>query len=163
MATFAKSFRITDASVCLTGVQRALLELGVPILEEAAVASHKRRAKLGMLCRAVCWPLLAIGTLVAFESLGGHSLRTATVGLAGLVLGGLFTWLISAADLNWATSDYATFRASHAVPQNVAALAEAVERAGVEPRFIQVEFLKHDPILFVQEEESSYRYSLVIW
>jgi hypothetical protein len=163
MAILAKSLKSTGASICLTSVQRALLALRLPILDEAAVARHKRHAKLAMLWRSVRWPLVGISVLVAFQSLGGHWLRTGKVGAAGLLLGGLFTWLVSAADLKWCTSDYATYRSTNAVPENVAALADAVERAGVDPALIRVEFLQHDPILFVQEERSPYRYHLAIW
>ncbi|MGH9593290.1 MAG: hypothetical protein ACRD5L_09380, partial [Bryobacteraceae bacterium] len=59
--------------------------------------------------------------------------------------------------------DYASFRLSHPVPERVASVAVAVERAGVDPKLIQVEYLKHDPILFVQEAGSSYRYDPAIW
>lgn len=163
MATLPRYFETENASTCLTNVQQVLLELGLPIIEEAAVARHKRTAKSAMLWRAVCWPVAAIVLLVAFESLGGHWLRTSVIGIAGLGLGALYTWLVSAVDLIWCTTDYATYRLSNPVPQNVAALADAVEHAGVAPELLQVEYLKHDPVLFIQEQNSSYRYDLAIW
>jgi hypothetical protein len=89
------ALELTNISRCLTPVQRILLDRGAPILEEAVVARHKRYAKFGMLWRTVRWVLLGITALVAFESLGGNWLRTLVVGSAGLLLGGLFTWLVS--------------------------------------------------------------------
>jgi hypothetical protein len=157
------TFESRNISRCITPVQRALLGVGAPILEESVVARHKRHAKFGMLWRTVRGLLLGIAALVAFESIGGHWLRTLTVGAAGLLLGGLFCWLVSSSDLTWSINDYATYRSSNAVPAHVAALAEALEDAGVNRQQIQVEHLKNDPIVFIQEAESSWRYDLVIW
>jgi hypothetical protein len=156
-------FELSSVSRCLTPVQRVLLELRMPILDDAVVARHKRYAKAGMLWRAIRWPLLGIALLLAFESLGGNWLRTLKIGALGLLLGGLFTWLVSAADLRWLISDYASYRSSNKVPANVAALANALEDAGIGSQYIHVEHLKNDPILFVQEADSCCRYDLVIW
>ena len=157
------SSELSGVSSCLTPVQRVLLQLGTPILDDAEVARHKRDAKLGMLWSAIRWLLLGIVVLLALESLGGNWLRTLKVGTAGLLLGGLFTWLVSAADLTWSISDYEAYRSSNKVPANVAALANALEDAGIASDAIQVEHLKSDPILFIQQANPACRYDLVIW
>jgi hypothetical protein len=79
------------------------------------------------------------------------------------LLVGLFTWLVNAADLTWSISDYADFRLANEVPANVAALASALEDAGISRQQIQVEHLKSDPILFIQDGSPSSRYDLLIW
>jgi hypothetical protein len=152
-----------NISRCLTPTQRILLDLGTQILDEDLVTRHKRYAKFGMLWHSVRWLLLGIMTLVAFESIGGNRLRILAVGAAALVLGGLFTWLVSSADLTWATGDYATYLSSNEVPAHVAAVADALKDAGLNSQQIRVEHLKSDPILFIQEANSSCRYDLVIW
>jgi hypothetical protein len=157
------SFELISISRCLTPVQRVLLQLGTPIIDSAVVARHKRHARLEMLWHAIRWPLLGIVLLLALESLGGNWLRTLKVGTAGLLLVGLFTWLVSAADLTWSVSGYAAYRSSHQVPANVAALATALEEAGIGSHQIHVEHLKNDPILFIEEAAPSGRYDLVIW
>lgn len=157
------SFESSSISRCLTPIQRVLLELGTPILEHSLVARHKRDARLGMLWRAIRWPLLGITLLLAFESLGANWLRTFKVGTAGLLLGGLFTWLVSAADLTWSISSYKDYRSSNEIPEHVAALANALESAGIGSQQLQVEHLKEDPIFFIQEVNPSCRYDLVIW
>ena len=149
-------------SPCLTPVQRVLLQLGTPILDDTVVARHKRDARRAMLWRAIRWLLVGIAVLLAFESLGGNWLHTLKVGASGLLLGGLFTWL-SVIDLTWSVSDYASYRSFNKVPANVAALANALEDAGISSEHIKVEHLKNDPILFVQESNSGCRYDLVIW
>jgi hypothetical protein len=157
------ALELSNISRCLTPVHRVLLDLGTPILDEAVVALHKRHAKFGMLWRTVRWLLLGIVALVGLESLGGNGPRTLTIAAAGLLLGVLFTWFVSSADLTWATSDYATYRSSNKVPAHVAALADALEEAGLDSRQIRVEHLKSDPILFIQEANPCCRYDLVIW
>jgi hypothetical protein len=157
------ALELSSISRCLTPVQRILLDLGTPILDEAVVALHKRHARLEMLWRTVRWLLLGIIALIAFESLGGNWPRTLVVAAAGLLLGVLFTWFVSSADLTWETSDYATYRSSNPVPAHVAALADALEDAGLDTRQLRVEHLKNDPILFIQEASPCCRYDLVIW
>jgi hypothetical protein len=157
------SLELSSVSQCLTTVQRVLLDLGTPILDEAVVARHKRSARREMLWRAIRWPLMAIAVLLVLESLGGNWLHTLKVGASGLLLGGLFTWLMSVADLNWAITDYASYRSSNIVPANVASLASTLENAGISKQDIRVEYLKNDPILFVHEVSDSGRYDLVIW
>jgi hypothetical protein len=156
------SFELSNVSHCLTTTQRVLLELGAPILDDAVVARHKLYARRAMLWRSIRWLLVGIVLLLAFESLGGNWLRTLKVGASGLLLGGLFTWL-SVVDLTWSVTDYASYRASNKVPANVAALANALEDAGIGSQDIRVEYLKNDPILFVQETNPPCRYDLVIW
>jgi hypothetical protein len=156
------SFELSNVSHCLTGVQRILLQLGTPILDGDVVARHKRDARRAMLWRAVRWLLMGIVLLLAVESLSGNWLLTLKVGASGLLLGGLFTWL-SVVDLTWSVSDYASYRTFNKVPANVAALATALEDAGIDSRQIQVEHLQSDPILFIQETNPDCRYDLIIW
>jgi hypothetical protein len=154
------------AVVSLTTVQRALWQLGMPILDAGAVADHKKRARLGMLWCAIRWQLLGMAALVAFECLGREWGRAAVVGAAALVLGTLFGWLVSASDLQWLTIDFTTYRSLHTVPPHVSAAADALLRCGVSERRIGVEYLQSDPILFVEDAEQHpgvKRYDLIIW
>jgi hypothetical protein len=152
--------------VSLTTVQRALWQMGSPILDAAAVAEYKKRAKLGMLWRTMRWPLLGMAALVAFECLGRQWGRAAIVGAAAVVLATLFGWLVNASDLRWLTIDYSTYRSLHAVPRHVSAAVSALVCCGVSPERIGVEYLKNDPILFVEDAEQGpgvKRYDLIIW
>jgi hypothetical protein len=152
--------------VSLTTVQRALWQLDIPIVDVHAVARHKRLAKLGMLWRAVRWQLLGMAALVAIMCLGRQWGRAAVVGADAFVLATLFTWLVSASDLQWHTLDYGTYREAHAIPLHVSAAANALLSYGVGESRIGVEYLKNDPILFVEDVEqpsSVRRYDLIIW
>jgi hypothetical protein len=169
MATFANpSLRIkADTTVVsLTTVQQALWQLGMPILDAHAVAEYKRRAKLGMLWHEVRWPLLGMTVLVVFECIGRQWGRATVVGAAALVLAALFSWLVNASDLQWLTIQYSSYRSLHAVPPHVSAAASALSSNGVSPERIGVEYLKNDPILFVEDAQQRTgvkRYDLIIW
>jgi hypothetical protein len=152
--------------VSLTAVQRALWQIGSPILAAAAVAEYKKRAKLGLLWHTIRWPILGMPALVAFESLGRQWECSAVVGAAAVVLASLFGLLVNASDLRWLTSDYSTYRSLHAVPPPVSTAANALLCCGVSQERIRVEYLKTDPILFVEDAEqhpSVKRYDLIIW
>ncbi len=158
--------------VSLTTVQRAILQLGMPILDAGAVAAYKRRARLGMLWRTLRWPLLGMATLVAFECLGRQWGRAAVVGAAAALLASLFAWLVHASDLRWQTIDYTTYRSLQTVPAHVSDAASALVSRGISEEQIGVEYLKNDPILFVLDGEFAWhgelhfgaaRYDLVIW
>jgi hypothetical protein len=155
---------ITDVS--LTTVQRALWHLGMPILDASAVAAYKKRAKLGMLWRSTRWLLLGMAVLVAFECLGRQWGRAAGVGAAAVVLATLFGWLVSVTELQWLTSGYQAYRSLEAVPPHVSAAADALLACGVSESRIGVEYLKDDPILFVEDAEPQAalrRYDLIVW
>jgi hypothetical protein len=116
--------------------------------------------------RAIAWPVFGVALLVAFESLGQHWGRVAMVAGAGMALMTLFAWLINASDLNWLTTDYRTYLSSNSVPPHVSAVADALISHGVSENRIGVEYLKSDPILFVDDplvEAGAKRYDLVIW
>lgn len=152
--------------VALTTVQRALWQLDIPILDVHAVARHKRLAKLGMLWRSVRWQLLGMAALVAIMCIGRQWGRVAVVGADAFVLAALFTWLVSASDLQWHTLDYGAYRQAHGVPAHVSAAANALLSYGVAESRIGVEYLKNDPILFVEDEDQLSgvrRYDLIIW
>ena len=152
--------------VSLTTMERALWQCGIPILDAGAVAKYKQRAKFGMLWRAIRWNLLAMAVLVAFECLGRQWGRAAVVGAAAVVLSTLFGWLVSAAEFRWLTADYSIYRSLHPVPAHVAAAADALLRCGVSEKQIGVEYLKDDPILFVEDAEhlpNIKRYDLIVW
>ncbi|HLX43698.1 MAG TPA: hypothetical protein VKR43_09705, partial [Bryobacteraceae bacterium] len=66
----------------------------------------------------------------------------------------------------WLTLDYSTYRSLYAVPPHVSAAADALLDCGVSGRQIGVEYLKSDPILFVEDAEQRpgvKRYDLIIW
>lgn len=152
--------------VSLTTVQRALWQLGMPILDAEAIAKYKKRAKLGMLWSAIRWQLLGMAALVALVCLGRQWGRVAVVGTAAVVLATLFGWLVNEADLQWLTMSYTTYRNLHALPLQVSAAVNALLCCGVSPKWIGVEFLKNDPILFVEDDEQhpdAKRYDLIIW
>jgi hypothetical protein len=152
--------------VSLTTVQRALWQLGMPILDAAAVAEYKKRAKLTMLWRAIRWQVLSMAALVALMCLGGQWSRVATVGAAAVLLATLFAWLVNASELLWLTIGYSTYQTLHPVPPHVSAAAEALLHRGVSERQIGVEYLKNDPILYVEDAEQGggvRRYDLIIW
>jgi hypothetical protein len=154
------------AIVSLTTVQRALWQLGMPVLDANAVAEYKRRAKLGMLWRAIRWQLLGMAALVALVCLGRQWGRAAGVGAAALLLATLFGWLVSSSDLQWLKMGYSSYQDIHGVPSHVAAAANALLSRGVAQEQIGVEYLKSDPILFVEDAEqgpSVKRYDLIIW
>jgi hypothetical protein len=156
-----------DASVVpLTTVQRALWQLGMPILDTGAVLEYKKRAKLAMLWRAIRWHLLGMAALVALMCIGRQWGRVATVGAAAVLLATLFAWLVNASELLWQTISYSTYRSLHSVPPHVSAAADELLRCGVSERQIGVEYLKNDPILYVEdagEGAGVRRYDLVIW
>jgi hypothetical protein len=152
--------------VSLTTVQRALWQLGMPILDAGAVAKYKKRAKLGMLWRAIRWQLLGMAALIGFECVGRQWGRVAVVGGAAVLLATLFGWLVNASDLQWFTIGYSTYRSVYPVPPHVSDAANALLSSGVSPRHIGVEYLKNDPILFVEDAEQGpgvQRYDLIIW
>jgi hypothetical protein len=152
--------------VPLTAVQRALWQLGMPILDADAVAKYKKRAKRGMLWRAVRWQLLAMALLVSLISLGPQLSRTAAVGAAAVVLISLFGWLVNTFDLQWLSINYCAYQDVHAVPPYVSAARDALLSRGVAEERIGVEYLKNDPILFVEDTEQGSgveRYDLIIW
>jgi hypothetical protein len=62
--------------------------------------------------------------------------------------------------------NYTTYRNLHALPLQVSAAANALLSCGVSPTRIGVEFLKNDPILFVEDDErhpDAKRYDLIVW
>jgi hypothetical protein len=152
--------------VRLTTVQCALWQLGMPILDAEAVADYKKRAKIGMLWSAIRWQLLGMAALVALVCLGRQWGRVAIVGAAAVVLATLFAWLVNSSDLQWLRTGYSTYRSEHAVPTHVSAAASALLSCGVSPAQIGVEYLKSDPILFVEDAEQHpgvKRYDLIVW
>ena len=158
--------KLDTTVVSLTTVQRALWQLGMPILDADAVAEYKKRAKLRMLWRSIQWQLLGMAALVALECLGRQWGRAALVGAEAVMLATLFGWLVSASDLQWRTIGYSSYRSVHAVPMQVLAAADALLSSGVSQRRIGVEYLKTDPILFVEDAEQHggvKRYDLIIW
>jgi hypothetical protein len=169
MATLMKpSQRVSPDTtvVSLTTVQRALWQLGMPILDADAVAGYKKRARRGMLWRAIRWQLLGMAALVALECLGRQWKGAGVVGVDAVVLATLFGWLVNASDLQWLTIGYSTYRGVHAVPEHVSAAANALLGCGVSQDRIGVEYLKADPILFVEDAEQGpgvKRYDLIIW
>jgi len=166
VANRSRSFDAGTAVICLTQLQQTLWQLGVPILDSGAVARHKKRAKLSMLLSAIQWQLLGMTASVGFECLGRDWHRAGLVGVAALVLAGLFTWLVSISDLQWVSIDYASYENLHSVPTHVSAVANALACSGVAGSRIRVEYLKDDPILFVEENgelATIRRYNLVIW
>jgi hypothetical protein len=73
---------------------------------------------------------------------------------------------VNASDLQWLTMGYSAYRSALAVPPHVSAAADALLRCGVAQEQIGVEYLKSDPILFVEDAEQSpgvKRYDLIIW
>ena len=147
--------------VPLTVVQRALWQLAIPILDPGAVAEHKKRAKRGMLWRAIRWQLLAMAALVGLMCLGGEWKRATAVGAAAVVLATLFGWLVNVSDLRWVTAGFDMYQSLNAVPAHVSAAANALLCFGVPQEAIGVEYLKEDPVLFV--EEAGRRYDLILW
>ncbi len=156
--------RPDTALVSLTAVQRAIWQLGMPVLNSNAVAEHKRRAKAGMLWGAIRWQLLGMAALVALMCLGRQWGRAAGVGAAAVLLATLFGWLVNA-DLQWLRTAYGTFQDVNVVPTHVSAAANALLSYGVAEEQIGVEYLKSDPILFVEDAEQHpiKRYDLIIW
>ena len=169
MATLAKSsqlLRPETSVVPLSTVQLALWQLGMPILDASGVAGYKKRAKLEMLWQAVRWQIAGMAALVGVVCLGRQWGRATLVGAAAVVLAGLFAWLLNASELQWLTIGYSTYHSLHAVPPHVSAAADALLAHGVSPRRIGVEYLKNDPILFVEDDEQGpglKRYDLIIW
>ena len=161
----SQRLKVDTTVVSLTTVQRALWELEMPILDAFAVAKYRKRAKLTMLWRAIRWQLLGMAALVAFMCIGREWGRVATVGSAAVLLATLFGWLVNASELLWLTIGYSTYRTLHAVPPHVSAAADALLRSGVSERQIGVEYLKNDPILYVEDAQQGVvqRYDLIIW
>src|SRR5271155_897333 len=131
MAIPSQRLKADITVVPLTAVQHALWQLGMPILDPGAVAGYKKRAKRGMLWRAIRWQLLAMAALVAFECLGRQWGRAAAVGAAAIVLATLFGWLVNASDLQWLSIDFRTYHKVNPVPPHVSAAANALLRCGV--------------------------------
>jgi hypothetical protein len=160
------------AVVPLTTVQQALWRLGMPILDAGAVTKYKKGAKRGMLWQAIRWQILATAALVALISLGRQPGRVAAVGAAAVLLTTLFGWLLTC-DLKWRSIDYSTYQSLHPVPQHVSVAANALLSHGVAAEQICVEYLKADPVLFVQECTGALagdcetipvnRYDLIVW
>lgn len=138
----------------------------MPVLDAAAVGGYKKRAKIGMLWRAIRWQLLGMAAVVALVCLGREWSRAANVGGAAIVLGALFGWLVIVSDLQWVAIPYNDYRGLYAVPPRVAAAASNLISCGVSPTAIGVEYLKNDPILFVEDAEQGSvvkRYDLIVW
>ena len=162
----SQRLKVDTSVVSLTTTQRALWQLGMPILDTVAVAEYKKRAKQVMLWRAIRWHLLGMAGLVAFMCIGRQWGRVATVAAAAVLLSTLFGWLLSASELLWQTIGYSTYRSLYAIPPHVAAAAEALVSSGVSERRIGVEYLKDDPILYVEDDEQGpdvQRYDLIVW
>jgi hypothetical protein len=162
----SQRLKVDTAVVSLTTAQSALWQLGMPILDAAMVAGYKKRAKLVMLWRAIRWHLLSMTALVALMCIGRQWSRVATVAAAAVLLATLFGWLVNASELLWQTIGYSTYRSLYEVPPYVAAAADALLSSGVCEKQIRVEYLKNDPILYVEDVEQSgrvQRYDLIIW
>jgi hypothetical protein len=161
----SQRIKLNPSVVSLTTVQRALWQLGMPILDAGAVVAYKKRAKLAMLWRVIRWHLLAMAALVAIMCIGRQWGRVAIVGAAAVLLATLFGWLVKTSELLWQTVGYGIYRSLYAIPPHVAAAADALLRCGVSEQQIGVEYLKNDPILYVQEsgQGSVQRYDLIIW
>ncbi len=149
----SQCLKIDTSVISLTTTQSALWQLGMPILNAVAVADYKKRAKLVMLWRAIRWHLLGMAALVALMSIGRQWSRVATVAAAAVLLATLFGWLVNASELLWQTIGYSTYRSLYPVPPHVAAAADALLSCGVSEKRIGVEYLKNDPILYVEDAE----------
>ena len=161
----SQDVKLDTSVVPLTTIQRALWQLDLPILDAGAVADYKKRAKLGMLWSAVRWQFLGIAVLVALECLGRQWGGVARVAGAAGMLATLLGWL-NATELRWRTMRYDAFASAYHVPLHVSAAADELLRSGVAPEQIGVEYLRHDPILFVTDAEEQFpgkRYDLIIW
>jgi len=157
---------VDTAVISLTTVQRALWQRGTPILNASSVAEYKKRAKLVMLWHAVRWHLLGMAALVALMCIGRQWSRVAIVAAAAVLLATLFAWLVNASELLWQTIGYSTYRSLYPVPPHVAAAADALLSCGVSEKQIGVEYLKNDPILYVEDAEQGRgveRFDLIIW
>ena len=154
--------RPDTAVVSLTTTQCALWQTGLPVLDANAVAEYKKRARLGMLWHAIRWHLLGMAVLVALVCVGRLWGRAAGVGAAAVLLATLFAWLVNI-DLQWLTMRYCAYKDLHTVPGHVTAAADALLSRGVSPEQIGVEYLKNDPILFVEDAEQGLRCDLIIW
>jgi hypothetical protein len=164
MARSISSRRLqTTNVVALTKVQHALWQLDIPILDAAAVAEYKTRAKRDMLWRAIRWHILAATALVGVVGLGRQWNRVAGVAAAAGLLIAFFAWLLHACDLQWATETLDAGQRVNQLPPHVLAAANALITHGVPQESIGVEYLKADPILFVEDPEEAKRYDLIIW
>jgi len=162
----SQRLKVDTAVIPLTTAQSALWQLGMPILDAVAVAEYKKRAKLVMLWRAIRWHIFAMAALVAVMCSGRQWGRVATVAAAAVLVATLFAWLVNASELLWQTIGYSTYRSLYAVPPHVAAAADALLSSGVSEKQIGVEYLKNDPILYVEDSEQGngvQRYDLIIW
>jgi len=165
VATFAiPSQRIKPgtAVVPLTAVQLALWQLGMPILDVEAVSKYKKWAKRGMLWQAIRWHLVGMAAVVALISIGHQPGRILAVGAAAATLATLFGLLVNS-DLRWLRIDYRTYQELQPVPSHVSAAANALLSRGIPQEQIGVEYLKTDPVLFVEEGPGLKRYDLIIW
>ena len=66
----------------------------------------------------------------------------------------------------WQSIGDSTYRNLYEVPHHVAAAAEALLSCGVSERQIGVEYLKNDPILYLEDADQRggvQRYDLIIW
>jgi hypothetical protein len=149
--------------VALTKVQHALWHLGMPILDAAAVVQYKTRAKREMLWRAIRWHVVAAAALVAVIGLGRQWNRVASITAAAGALLGFFGWLLYACDLRWATKKFTDAQGVMTIPPHVSTAATALVTSGVPQESIGIEYLKTDPILFVEDPEDAKRYDLIIW
>jgi len=162
----SQRLKVDIAVVPLTTAQSALWQLGMPILDAVAVAGYKKRAKLVMLWRAIRWHILGMTALVALMCIGRQWSRVAMVAASAVLLATLFGWLVNASELLWQTIGYSTYRSLYEVPPHVAAAVDALLSGGVSEKQIRVEYLKNDPILYVEDAEQSggvQRYDLIIW
>ena len=162
----SQRLKVDTTVVSLTTAQSALWQLGMPILDAVAVAKYKKRAKLVMLWRAIRWHLVGMAALVALMCIGRQWSRVATLAAAAVLLATLFGWLVNASELLWQTIGYSTYRSLYPVPPHVAAAADALLSCGVSEKQIGVEYLKNDPILYVEDAEQGHgvqRYDLIVW
>ena len=161
IATAAHPSQHATSVLRLTNLQQTLWQLRLPVLTVGVVDRHKKYAKFAMLWNTIRWLLVGMGALIALECCGRHWTRVGFIAGAAALLAGFFAWLVSASDLQWTTADYPAYRKLYDVPAHVSAVADALVRSGVEETSIGVEYLKDDPILFVEEDGE--RHNLVIW
>lgn len=162
----SQRLKVETAVVSLTTAQSALWQLKMPILDAVAVAQYKKRAKLVMLWQAIRWHLLGMAALVALMCIGRQWTRVAALASAAALLAGLFAWLVNSSELLWQTLRYSTYRSLYPVPPHVEAAASALISSGVSEKRIGVEYLKNDPILYIEDAEQGdgvQRYDLIIW
>ena len=164
MVNIRPRYAIDTKVVSLSLVEQALWQLGLTILDPDKVARHRKHARFTMLWRTMRWLILGLVGLVALECLGRNWRAVGLIAGAAVMLAALFSWLVYASDLRWTEIGYDEYRNLYAVPSHVAAAADQLLRNGVSASQIRVEYLKDDPILFVEEIGfPSKRYDLIIW